>query len=61
MIHLSPDVVRLSRVPHPTTKWCADCNSPFVLLPSKEGLKCQCRYIQISNGLEVDLTRVGKR
>ncbi|KKM80056.1 hypothetical protein LCGC14_1343810 [marine sediment metagenome] len=45
MIHLSPDVARLPRMPLPTTRWCDDCGSRFVLLPGKEGLACKCRYL----------------
>ena len=60
MIHLSPDVARLARMEYPTTRWCGDCNSYFVLLPGKEGLACKCRYIQVGP-LVVDLTGLGGR
>ena len=62
MIHLSPDVARLARMEYPTTKWCGQCNTYFVLLPGKEGIHCRCRYIQVSNGraLMVDLAEMGE-
>ena len=60
MIHLSPDVARLARVPYPTTRWCGDCGSYFVLLPSKEGLACKCRYV-VADPVMVDLTGMGER
>ena len=57
MIHLSPDVASLPRIPYPTTKWCDRCKTYFVLLPGKEGLACKCRYLT-ARPLMVDLTGI---